>query len=95
MSVATFTHDEPITGEPHAQIRTPNPDFRGRRLDIQFVDGVGRTRDLERIRALEETFGYEVVYATGMTRLPEHAEPPKAERAKPLKREAPIPVVID
>lgn len=41
------------------EIRTPNPEFKGVRHNVQFVDGVGRTDDPARAEAMRE-LGYEV-----------------------------------
>jgi hypothetical protein len=61
LALTTYTHDEPITREPHFLVHTPNRNYTGERLGVIFRKGVGRTRSHEKAKRFDEEFNYEVI----------------------------------
>lgn len=93
MPLTPYTHDEPITGEPHYLVKTPNPEFNGKRLQVNFANGVGRTRSRKKAQIMDEQFGYTVTMPTGAAPWEIDREDIYASRAEPFAREDGFAVV--
>ena len=78
MPLASYSHDEP--GEQWI-VRTPDPEFSGKRLFVTFIDGEARTQYMDKAREFSEIYNYEVIPYTGAPTwdvVPEVSETPGA-----------------
>jgi hypothetical protein len=90
-----YTHEEPCTNGDHFIVKTPNPDFAGVRLGVQFGGGVGRTRSLPKAKRFDEEFGYVVTRPPSVEPWNLVAENPMRNRAEEYQRENSTPVVVE
>ncbi len=71
MPISKYVHEfKSADGKPVFVVRTPNPEFAGKRLGVTFIDGeakfAAKTDDLA--RRFDEEFGYEVTLPSGHKR---------------------------
>lgn len=96
MPIASYRHTEPVEkGKPHVIVRTPNPDFSGRRYDVQFIKGEARTKSITRAMAFDEQFGYEIILAPGMKAWTLAGYKHNPGEAAPLEYEERVMVIPD
>lgn len=91
----TFTHNECQTDDKWGLVKTPNAEFKGVRNGVEFMGGIGRTRDRDLLWEFHEVYGYEVTLATGMEGFGEPAEVEPVVKGRARKREATFPVISD
>lgn len=91
----SYTHEEPCTNGDHFIVKTPNPDYAGTRLGVQFGGGVGRTRSKEKAMRFDEEFGYVVTRPPSVEPWNVTREDPMRNRAPEYARENGVPVVTE
>ena len=70
----------------HYIVQVPNSEFSGKRLNMVFVEGTGRTADVEKAKFFDDYYGYDVIayqgaprWGSAFTKEPEHLAKWKAE----------------